>query len=187
MRKSTLLLTIILITSFTSFAQMKVSVGVGPTIAFPVGSFKDVNNTGFGGVGQATLSINDNFDAYLSLGVTSYKGAPYKNTAISFSNLLNLDSKIGARYITKGFHMGGAIGRSAVFYTYSGTSGSISGIGLSPEIGYKKSIFDLSLSFNLNLTEYKVIDNSYNTVFESNTLNYVGLKLLVNFYEKSFK
>ncbi len=176
--KKILLLSVIVFSFLSSFAQdKKLSLGIAPMIAFPTGDFKKYNNTGYGGDFQLVYALNEHFDLAFDMALISFSAATTQMDNITYIgvNMFNMKTSLGARYKIGGFHAGAGLGRSAFYFSEYGQTQSVSGLVLTPEIGYKLGRFDLSGNFSYNFV---------NTNTNTSNINFFGLKLAFNVFEK---
>jgi len=170
-----LLIVLVLFAGFTN-AQSKITLGVGGTLALPMGTFGDVASTGFGGLVRGEMGISSYIGTasvgYLTFGAKDLGGVKATWSAIpilvggkySFAPSFYGSVEVGLNMVTV------KVERPA--YTYYGytvpaasASTSETKFGYALGVGYQLSTFDISLKYQTLASD----------------ANFIGVNVLYNF------
>ncbi len=152
-----LLVVLVLFAGFTN-AQSKITLGVGGTLALPMGTFGDVASTGFGGLVRGEMGFSSFIGTasigYLTFGAKDLGGVKATWSAIpilvggkySFAPKFYGSFELGLNMVT--------VKAEAPAYTYYGytipatsASSSETKFGFAVGVGYQLSAFDIALKY----------------------------------------
>lgn len=185
-----LLVVLVLFAGFTN-GQSKITLGVGGTLALPMGTFGDAASLGFGGLVRGEMGFGS-IVGTASLGYLSFPGKDISEdqgsgvTTTYSTSFSAIPILVGAKYsFAPGFYGSIEAGLNMLSWeakwetkvggvVYPAGSGSLTGsetkFGFAVGVGYQLSAFDISLKYqNLGTPE------------NGDALNFIGVNVIYNF------
>jgi hypothetical protein len=140
MKKIILSVFFAIITSGFAFSQGNFSAGL--ELGFPLGTFSDVYNVGFGANGRYEAPIQTKLNWTVTAGFLSF-GSKY------FSSITMIPIQGGLKYYFQRSNSGVYGNADLGLFFASGNGGSETKFGFSPGFGYRSGKFDLLGRFNV--------------------------------------